>query len=115
MQMLDTNIQKQVVFLRTLSEIAFSGRYFSVSTDKAANPTSFMGATKRVMEHIIFDNQLNENLHCNKSSCRFANVAFSNGSLLQSFENRMRFNQPWRRPKTRSAILSLLKNRDSFA
>src|SRR3954452_9827504 len=46
LQMFDTNIVKQARLLAWLAERGFTGRYFSVSTDKAANPTSMMGATK---------------------------------------------------------------------
>ncbi len=65
-------------------------KYFCVSTDKATNPENFMGATKRVMELILFH-------YSNKisvSSARFANVAFSDGSLLDSFNNRLKKGQP---------------------
>ena len=65
-------------------------KYFCVSTDKATNPENFMGATKRVMELILF-------YYSNKisvSSARFANVAFSDGSLLDSFNKRLKKVQP---------------------
>lgn len=65
-------------------------KYFCVSTDKAANPTNFMGATKRAMEIALMrpSNMLS------MSGARFANVAFSNGSLLQGFEFRLQKLQP---------------------
>ena len=87
MQMFDTNIAKQARFLGFLREIDFTGRYFSVSTDKAANPSSMMGATKRIMEHVLLDKELAP-AGATITSARFANVAFSNGSLLQSFQTR---------------------------
>ena len=59
-----------------------SKNFFSVSTDKAANPGNVMGCTKRVMEYVLFD----ENKDIRVNSARFANVAFSNGSLLNGFE-----------------------------
>lgn len=92
LQMFDTNIIKQHRLLRWLEAITFSGRYFSVSTDKAANPSSLMGATKRVMEHIMFDTDHPRDFGV--TTARFANVAFSNGSLLESFTNRLASNQP---------------------
>lgn len=98
LQMFDTNIIKQHRFIRWLSGINFSGRYFSVSTDKAANPSSLMGATKRVMEHVMFDTQVSQAAFT-VTSARFANVAFSNGSLLESFTRRFGANQPLAVPK----------------
>jgi len=96
LQMFDTNIIKQYRFLKWLDAIGFSGRYFSVSTDKAANPSSLMGATKRVMEHIMFDNEARG---YKVTTARFANVAFSNGSLLESFMKRLDLSQPIASPK----------------
>ena len=108
LQMFDTNIVKQARLLGWLRDLGFQGRYFSVSTDKAANPTSLMGASKRVMEHVMFDPGLVPGLDCTITSARFANVAFSNGSLLQSFVNRMRMGQPLAAPKdTRRYFVSL--------
>lgn len=97
LQMFDTNIIKQHRFMRWLDGIGFSGRYFSVSTDKAANPSSLMGATKRVMEHIMFDDEAGKRPYT-VTTARFANVAFSNGSLLESFTRRLGMGQPLAAP-----------------
>lgn len=95
LQMFDTNILKQDQFLHWLSATGFTGRYFSVSTDKAANPSSLMGATKRVMEHVMFAGSGGRSLKdATITSARFANVAFSNGSLLESFINRFARDEP---------------------
>ena len=64
--------------------------FFSVSTDKAANPVNIMGASKLLMEKII----LSKKDKFRVSTARFANVAFSNGSLLQGFLKRIEKNQP---------------------
>ena len=64
--------------------------FFSVSTDKATNPVNIMGASKSIMEKII----LNKQKLFRVSTARFANVAFSNGSLLEGFNFRMAKNQP---------------------
>jgi UDP-N-acetylglucosamine 4,6-dehydratase len=65
-------------------------KYFCVSTDKAANPVNMMGASKRIME--IFVNRRSQ--HINVSMARFANVAFSDGSLLHGFNKRLEKKQP---------------------
>ena len=64
--------------------------FFSVSTDKAANPVNIMGASKSLMEKLILSKQ-NE---FRVSTARFANVAFSNGSLLDGFLYRLDKKQP---------------------
>jgi len=64
--------------------------FFSVSTDKAANPVNIMGASKSLMEKLILSKQ-NE---FRVSTARFANVAFSNGSLLDGFLHRLNKKQP---------------------
>ena len=64
--------------------------FFSVSTDKAANPVNVMGASKSLMEKIIIS--MKDSFRV--STSRFANVAFSNGSLLEGFINRINKNQP---------------------
>ncbi len=68
--------------------------YFCVSTDKAANPVNIMGASKRIMEDLIFS-------YSDKfptKTARFANVAFSNGSLPDGFLHRMNKLQPLSAP-----------------
>ena len=92
--MLETN----VVYLDRLSHL-FAGRsglkrVFSVTTDKASNPSSMMGATKRLMEHALFSPTVSCPDYSIVSSARFANVAFSNGSLLQSWQFRLDAGQP---------------------
>lgn len=64
--------------------------YFCVSTDKAANPVNIMGASKRIMEDLIFS--YSDMLSV--KTARFANVAFSNGSLPAGFLDRMSKQQP---------------------
>lgn len=64
-------------------------KYFCVSTDKASNPVNMMGASKRIMEMFLLQRQ-----NTPVSSARFANVAFSDGSLLHSYRNRIAKNQP---------------------
>lgn len=64
--------------------------FFSVSTDKAANPVNVMGASKKLMENILMS-YTNDFKIC---TARFANVAFSNGSLLYGFNNRIMKRQP---------------------
>ncbi|MEO6748424.1 MAG: polysaccharide biosynthesis protein [Casimicrobiaceae bacterium] len=92
LHMLDVNIVRQARFKRWLAELGHHGRYFTVSTDKAANPSSLMGASKRVMEDVAFDTA--PGAFDAVTSARFANVAFSNGSLLQSFIMRLQKRQP---------------------
>jgi len=64
--------------------------FFSVSTDKAANPVNIMGASKSLMEKLI----LSKKHDFRVSTARFANVAFSNGSLLDGFIYRLNKKQP---------------------
>jgi len=68
--------------------------FFCVSTDKAANPVNLMGASKRLMEDVIFS--FSDDIKI--STARFANVAFSNGSLLDGFINRISKQQPLTAP-----------------
>ena len=69
-------------------------RVFSVSTDKSVRPTSLMGATKNLMEKVLFSRPG----AFTATSTRFANVAFSAGSLLEGFENRLAKGQPLSAP-----------------
>jgi FlaA1/EpsC-like NDP-sugar epimerase len=65
-------------------------KYFCVSTDKAANPVNMMGASKRIMEMFLM--RRSEQIEI--STSRFANVAFSDGSLLHGFNQRIQKQQP---------------------
>jgi len=104
LQLLDTNLVKQRHFRDWLRQHGNSARYFAVSTDKAANPSSMMGASKRLMEDVIFDGLAGRNT----TSARFANVAFSNGSLLQSWLIRLSKGQPMVAPReTRRYFVTL--------
>lgn len=95
-QMLDTNVVKARRFLNWLVQHGHDKRCFAVSTDKAANPTSLMGASKRFMEHVLFSKSIGLP---HVTSTRFANVAFSNGSLLQGFFFRLARRQPLAVPR----------------
>ena len=65
-------------------------KYFCVSTDKAANPVNMMGGSKRIMEMFL----MRQSQHIEISTARFANVAFSDGSLLHGFNQRILKKQP---------------------
>ena len=77
---------------KTLEQSIKNGvnKYFCVSTDKAANPVNMMGASKRIME--MFVHRRSQDI--NVSMARFANVAFSDGSLLHGFNQRIQKLQP---------------------
>jgi FlaA1/EpsC-like NDP-sugar epimerase len=89
MRMIDVNIFNTD---KTIKQSIENGvkKYFCVSTDKAANPINMMGASKRIMEMFLMRRSLNMNI----STARFANVAFSDGSLLHGFGQRMEKRQP---------------------
>jgi UDP-N-acetylglucosamine 4,6-dehydratase len=89
MRMIDVNIFNTDKTIRQSIEKGVK-KYFCVSTDKAANPVNLMGASKRIME--MFVNRHSENI--NVSMARFANVAFSDGSLLHGFNQRIQKKQP---------------------
>ncbi len=76
--------------LLNLCEVNPPKYFFSVSTDKAANPVNIMGASKSLMEKLILSKKNNFRV----STARFANVAFSNGSLLDGFTYRLKKQQP---------------------
>ena len=76
--------------LLNLCELNPPKYFFSVSTDKAANPVNIMGASKSLMEKLILSKKNNYRV----STARFANVAFSNGSLLDGFIYRLNKKQP---------------------
>src|SRR3984893_8899992 len=87
MRMLETNVFA-VEYLRD-NKAARGARLFSVSSDKAVFPSSLMGASKRWMERAMA-----EPSHAICTSARFANVAFSNGSLLHAILERLEQRQP---------------------
>jgi len=89
MRMIDVNIFNTEKTLK-LAEAKGVKNYFAVSTDKAANPANMMGASKRVMEMIL--NEYSQSISI--TMARFANVAFSDGSLLQGFSRRIEKRQP---------------------
>jgi len=108
LRMLETNVVKAAHFLSWLVEKSPECKYFCVSTDKAANPVSLMGASKRIMEHAIFSGEVIPGSPCHVTSARFANVAFSDGSLLDSFLKRLQNRQALAAPKdTRRYFISL--------
>ncbi len=89
MRMVDVNIFNTE---KTIKQSIKSGvkKYFCVSTDKAANPANMMGASKRIMEMFL----MRQSQYISISTARFANVAFSDGSLLHSFNQRIQKRQP---------------------
>lgn len=91
--LLENNVLKARKLLDLLTEIP-PKHFFCVSTDKAANPVNIMGASKRVMEDMI----MSYSDKFKVTTARFANVAFSNGSLLAGFIERMMKNQPLSSP-----------------
>jgi UDP-N-acetylglucosamine 4,6-dehydratase len=89
MRMIDVNVFNTD---KTIQQSIEKGtkKYFCVSTDKAANPVNMMGASKRIMEMFLM--RRSETLDI--STARFANVAFSDGSLLHGFNQRIQKRQP---------------------
>ncbi len=89
MRMCETNIFNTDKTIKQAKENG-TKQYFCVSTDKAVNPINMMGASKCIMEMFVHRNSLNIDV----SMARFANVAFSDGSLLHGFNQRIQKNQP---------------------
>lgn len=89
MRMIDVNIFNTD---KTLAQAIAKNvkKYFCVSTDKAANPVNMMGASKRIMEMFL----MRRSQEIAISTARFANVAFSDGSLLHGFNKRIEKKQP---------------------
>jgi FlaA1/EpsC-like NDP-sugar epimerase len=89
MRMIDVNVFNTD---KTIQQSIDSGvkKYFCVSTDKAANPVNMMGASKRIMEMFL----MRKSKEISISTARFANVAFSDGSLLHGFNQRIQKRQP---------------------
>ena len=89
MRMIDVNIFNTD---KTLQQAAGfdATKYFCVSTDKATNPVNMMGCSKRIMEQYL----MRRSAEVSVSTARFANVAFSDGSLLHGFNQRIQKRQP---------------------
>ncbi|MDC0134418.1 UDP-N-acetylglucosamine 4,6-dehydratase [Alphaproteobacteria bacterium] len=93
MRMIMVNVFNTMKTLRLAKEMG-AKKYFCVSTDKAANPVNMMGASKRIMEMFLMRESLTQKI----SMARFANVAFSDGSLLYGFNQRFAKKQPFSAP-----------------
>tara|TARA_Y100000590_G_scaffold469643_1_gene658852 strand:- start:2313 stop:3494 length:1182 start_codon:yes stop_codon:yes gene_type:complete len=89
MRMINTNIINTLKTIKWAKKLN-AKKYFCVSTDKAANPVNMMGASKRIMEMYLMQQSQTIDI----STARFANVAFSDGSLLHGFEQRIKKKQP---------------------
>jgi nucleoside-diphosphate-sugar epimerase len=94
LRMINVNVRalRDVLSMASVNNI---GHVFSVSSDKAVNPANLMGASKSLMEKLLWS--YGDNIKV--STARFANVAFSAGSLLEGFELRLKNNQPLAGPK----------------
>ncbi|MDB4735906.1 UDP-N-acetylglucosamine 4,6-dehydratase [Akkermansiaceae bacterium] len=93
MRMLEVNVFNTVKTVRMAAQMD-ARKYFAVSTDKAANPVNLMGGSKRIMEKFL----MRESGDATVSMARFANVAFSDGSLLHGFNQRLMKRQPLSAP-----------------
>jgi len=89
MRMIEVNILNTIATIAQAREKG-ARKYFCVSTDKAANPVNMMGASKRIMELFL----MRESQTLPIATARFANVAFSDGSLLHGFNQRFAKRQP---------------------
>lgn len=89
MRLIEVNVLNTIKTI-DLARVHGARKYFCVSTDKAANPVNMMGASKRIMEMFLM--RASEALPI--STARFANVAFSDGSLLHGFNQRFTKRQP---------------------
>jgi UDP-N-acetylglucosamine 4,6-dehydratase len=89
MRLVEVNILNTIKTLE-MARTKGAKKYFCVSTDKAANPVNMMGASKRIMEMFL----MRESESLPLSMARFANVAFSDGSLLHGFNQRFAKQQP---------------------
>jgi len=89
MRLIEVNILNTIETVQ-IAKAQGAKKYFCVSTDKAANPVNMMGASKRIMEMFL----MRESESMEISTARFANVAFSDGSLLHGFNQRFAKRQP---------------------
>ncbi len=91
--MIENNVLRARKLLDLLLEFP-PEHFFCVSTDKATNPVNIMGASKKLMEELIMSYSSKIPI----KTARFANVAFSNGSLPLGFLERLNKKQPWSCP-----------------
>ena len=106
LHMIDVNVVRQRRFAEHLAGRRLARRHFVVSTDKAADPASFMGATKLLLEAAAFDAGAATG-GPETTAARFANVAYSSGSLLESFVQRFDAGQALAAPRdTRRYFIS---------
>jgi FlaA1/EpsC-like NDP-sugar epimerase len=98
LHMIDVNVVRQRRFVRHLAAKGLAKRSFVVSTDKAADPASFMGATKLLLEAVAFAAADAPGAPI-ATAARFANVAYSSGSLLESYIQRFEAGQALAAPK----------------
>ena len=89
MRLIEVNILNTIKTVQ-MAKAQGAKKYFCVSTDKAANPVNMMGASKKIMEMFL----MRESESMEISTARFANVAFSDGSLLHGFNQRFAKRQP---------------------
>ncbi|MDB9985050.1 UDP-N-acetylglucosamine 4,6-dehydratase [Gammaproteobacteria bacterium] len=89
MRLIEVNILNTIKTVQMAKDKG-AKKYFCVSTDKAANPVNMMGASKRIMEMFL----MRDSESIEISTARFANVAFSDGSLLHGFNQRFTKRQP---------------------
>lgn len=106
LHMIDVNVVRQRRFAAHLARHGLAKRHFVVSTDKAADPASFMGATKLLLEAAAFA-EADDPAAPVATAARFANVAYSSGSLLESYLQRFAAGQALAAPKeTRRYFIS---------
>jgi len=106
LHMIGVNVIAQQRFAAHLARERLARRHFVVSTDKAADPASFMGATKLLLEHVAFAEAEVPGAP-STTAARFANVAYSSGSLLESYLQRFAVGQALAAPKdTRRYFIS---------
>jgi len=89
MRMINVNVLNTLKTVKLINQSSCK-KYFCVSTDKAANPVNMMGGSKKIMEMFLTRESLQQKI----SMARFANVAFSDGSLLHGFNQRIAKQQP---------------------
>lgn len=92
--MIENNVIKAYKLLKMIAKVP-PRHFFCVSTDKAANPVNIMGASKKLMEDVIM--AFSDKIPI--TTARFANVAFSNGSLPFGFIERLMKQQPFSAPE----------------